>query len=595
MTTIIDIPLGEIKPSKTNPRKTFRKIEELSASILEAGPDGKPRGVLQPITVRPNPHDDVKKWPYELVFGERRWRASKHAGMPTIPAIVKDIGEEEVLRRQLIENVQREDVHPMEEAEAFELLMKNSHQKADELAAEIGKSRAHVYGRLKLLRLAPGPRKAFLDDRIGAAVAELIARLPDVKLQELATKEILGEEVKDEEVPCGEAPGVENEVVSGEGKDNAFRPSPLSFRATQALLHRRYSLRLELAKFDVHDVDLLPLVVGKNGEQLGGGCGPCPHRSGNTPDLFPDLTRPADVCTLPACFEAKTKAAWDKHAAKAKADKIKVIEGKAAKDVFDYAGRVAYNSTLVDPDAELPYDLRIGNQAKAPTWAKLLGKAHQIPTTLVQDPSGAPRMLIDKAAAVAALREAGKIDKPTKPSGSTSPDVDYKKERAKEKAKGDLKEAAFTRVLGMVAEDLDGFEVASDTKTNAGKKTVATLRWIATRLLSDAQEIDYAAVEGIVVRRGLGANDAGDAIEGAIEKARTAGEVLSLIVELQLAVIGDAIARGGGAGGEAAAFKTACELFDADWAKAQELAKAAAKAEAAVDAKKPKAKKGGAK
>lgn len=155
-----EIPLDRIVPSKTNPRKTFpaESLAELAESI-------KKLGVLQPILLRPAPGAPLDPEPfYEIVAGERRFRASKLAGMTTIPATVRDISDMEMLELQIIENLQREDLHPLEEAESYEALLEQHKEDpdytVDHVAATLGKSRAYIYARMKLCALRQAARAA---------------------------------------------------------------------------------------------------------------------------------------------------------------------------------------------------------------------------------------------------------------------------------------------------------------------------------------------------------------------------------------------------------------------------------------------------
>ena len=584
MDTIISIATGKIRPSPTNPRKHFD-----DAKLIELGESIRAHGLQNAIKVRPVEDQDDNG--YEIVHGERRWRAVQRVGLTEIQAIVEDLDDEQVLELQLIENVMRVDISPIEEAEAYAALMKQPDYTIERLAARTGKSKAHLYGRIKLAGLTGLPRELMAAGRLPASHAELIARLPDEKLQRLAAmdavgdwsalkgKEAEGNEYRDDDLANE---GFNHEQVpddTSERKGYATGSKlPLSFRAFQKLIHSKYATRLESAPFDTLDAELVP---GANS------CAPCPHRSGNEPGLFPDLTQPADVCTKPSCYSAKLDAVYKIREKEARAKAMPVL---SEKETHEKAR--GYNAKYVEPTAEVPYDLlpasaRTGT-GKVPTWEKLLGKKIEAPRVLARDERGAPVELLDKAAAIAVLTEAGKLDKPTKPgSKSSGNDADARKEREKEKAKAAIKEAAFSHVLAQIADDLASFDVSSDVATKAGKKTVAALRWITTRVLEDAQNVDYERLEAVAERRGFGGGDAGEMLERALEKSRTAGQVLSLLVEVLLAVIGDAVERGSGYRGELEAFKTACDLFGADWAKAQELAKqaAASAAKAAADAK----------
>jgi ParB/RepB/Spo0J family partition protein len=135
------VPLAKITPSTTNPRKSFPKdkLDELTDSV-------KRLGVLQPILLRPLNGGGT----YELVAGERRYRASKAAGLTDIPATVRELTDAEVLEIQVVENLQRSDLHELEEAEGYEKLLKCAHPSGekytvDEIAAKVGKSRSYVF------------------------------------------------------------------------------------------------------------------------------------------------------------------------------------------------------------------------------------------------------------------------------------------------------------------------------------------------------------------------------------------------------------------------------------------------------------------
>ena len=169
------LPIDRIIISPTNPRKHFNEaaLGELAASIAQ-------HGVLQPILVRKWTIDC--KMPkgkcygdmhgmHEIVCGERRWRASQIAGRAEILAIVRELSDLQVLEIQVVENLQREDVHPIEEAEGYERLIKWHGYSADTLAEKVGKSRAYIYARLKLTALAPVAREAFFSGKLTASTA----------------------------------------------------------------------------------------------------------------------------------------------------------------------------------------------------------------------------------------------------------------------------------------------------------------------------------------------------------------------------------------------------------------------------------------
>lgn len=149
-----------LHPSPTNPRKSFP--EDKMAELIESV---KRVGVMQPLLVRNWPADyphTGSDFPfYEVVAGERRYRAAVAAGLTLVPVLVRDLSDGEVLELQMIENLQREDIHPIEEAEGYQLMMDRQGYTADTLAEKLGKSRSYIFGRLKLLALDEEARRLF--------------------------------------------------------------------------------------------------------------------------------------------------------------------------------------------------------------------------------------------------------------------------------------------------------------------------------------------------------------------------------------------------------------------------------------------------
>ena len=168
------IHLPDIIRSKTNPRKHFDpdRMADLAASVKE-------HGVLQPVLVRPlgRKLGTEEGSVYELVAGERRFRAAQAAELHTIPAIVRELTDQQVLEIQCVENLQRDDLHPLEEAAGYQQLLAIKGYDVGRIAARIGRSVKYVYDRMKLTQLIPALRDVFLDGRITAGHAILLARL----------------------------------------------------------------------------------------------------------------------------------------------------------------------------------------------------------------------------------------------------------------------------------------------------------------------------------------------------------------------------------------------------------------------------------
>ena len=165
------IKINEIRPNPAQPRRTFsdQELAELANSI-------RARGVLLPILVRPDP-DAVDR--YQIIAGERRWRAAKQAGLDRIPAIVRNSDDLELLEIGIIENVQREDLNPLEEAEAYDALIKRFGHTQDKLADSVGKSRVHISNTIRLLNLSETSREHLRNGRISAGVARAALGAPD--------------------------------------------------------------------------------------------------------------------------------------------------------------------------------------------------------------------------------------------------------------------------------------------------------------------------------------------------------------------------------------------------------------------------------
>jgi ParB family chromosome partitioning protein len=158
-----EISIDLIRRNPAQPRRTFDEAElrELADSL-------KTKGVLQAILVRPDPKEQGK---FQIIAGERRWRAARLAGLATIPAVVREVDELALLEIGIIENVQRADLNPIDEAEAYDALIKRFGRTQDSLATSVGKSRAHITNTLRLLQLPEGARMHVRAGRISAGHA----------------------------------------------------------------------------------------------------------------------------------------------------------------------------------------------------------------------------------------------------------------------------------------------------------------------------------------------------------------------------------------------------------------------------------------
>lgn len=172
------VNITRIEPNRDQPRRSFDEeaLEELSESIRQFG-------LLQPILVQD------KKTYFEIVAGERRWRAAKKAGLKEIPVIIKDLTEQEIVEISLIENIQRENLNPIEEAQAYKRLLTEFNLKQEEVAERVAKSRTAVTNSMRLLKLCVEVQKMVIDDQISTGHARALITLEDPQQQiEIARK-----------------------------------------------------------------------------------------------------------------------------------------------------------------------------------------------------------------------------------------------------------------------------------------------------------------------------------------------------------------------------------------------------------------------
>ncbi len=176
-----ELPIGAISPNPRQPRTQFDEetLAALTASVRELG-------VLQPVLVRA-----TGTGTYELIAGERRWRAAKRAGLALIPAIVRTVDDTTSLEQALVENVQREDLNPLDEAAAYQQLLEDFHLTHDELASRVGKSRAAISNTLRLFQLPPSVQRMVAEGRLTAGHARALLTTPDRAFQESLAQRIV--------------------------------------------------------------------------------------------------------------------------------------------------------------------------------------------------------------------------------------------------------------------------------------------------------------------------------------------------------------------------------------------------------------------
>ena len=185
----VKVRISQVEPNKEQPRKYFDEdaLIELSESI-------KQYGVLQPLLVQ------KKDNYYEIIAGERRWRAAKLAGVKEIPVVIKDYSDQEVMEIALIENIQREDLNPIEEAQAYQRLIKDYRRKQDEVAEKVSKSRAAITNSLRLLKLDKRVQEMVMEGKLSNGHARTIISIEDGDKQYAIAQKIFDEKLSVREV-----------------------------------------------------------------------------------------------------------------------------------------------------------------------------------------------------------------------------------------------------------------------------------------------------------------------------------------------------------------------------------------------------------
>ena len=209
---IVEINLSELRANPYQPRKNFDEeaLNELASSIKE-------HGVFQPIIVKKS----IKG--YEIIAGERRFRASKLAGMQTIPAIVKDFSDEEMMQIALLENLQRENLTSIEEAKAYKSIIESMNITQDELAKKVGKSRSHVTNILGLLKLPASVQDMVLYNKLSMGHARVLSKLDDPKIVENLAQRVITEDLSVRKLESLVYDNEEKEVKTKKNTNNEYK------------------------------------------------------------------------------------------------------------------------------------------------------------------------------------------------------------------------------------------------------------------------------------------------------------------------------------------------------------------------------------
>lgn len=200
---VLQVSISKVEPNRDQPRKTFNEdaLQELAESI-------KQHGVIQPLIVK------ERDGYYEIVAGERRWRAAGIAGLKEVPVIVRDLTEQEIVELSIIENLQREDLNEIEEANGYKRLIDEFHLTQDEVAEKVSKSRTAIANTIRLLKLCDDVQRMLIDDMISAGHARALLGIEDPEEQYILAQRVFDEKMSVRDI---------EKIVKNRGKEKSIR------------------------------------------------------------------------------------------------------------------------------------------------------------------------------------------------------------------------------------------------------------------------------------------------------------------------------------------------------------------------------------
>jgi len=485
------IVLEAIREAPSQPRKTYGPMEDLVDSI-------KRLGVLQPILVRPCEATPTSPAVFEVVFGHRRLRAAREAGLAQIPATIRELRDLEVLEAQLVENCHRVDVHPLEEAEAYETLKDRHGFPVEEIAAKVGRSVSYVRQRMRLTALGKAGREAFYAGSLTPATALLVARIPDATLQAKAVHAAKGA----------------LHQLAGDGE-------PMTTNELRDYIADELMVAMKAAPWALEDTELVPPA---------GPCTTCPKRTGNEPELFADLEK-HDHCTDPPCYRSKLAAWGQRRLAEAKTAGRRVLTAKETKGVF--AGAAASHGVVYVNAASgwQSLDDKDYIDSKMRTLRQLIGKVAEPVIALA--PTGQVVELVERKKVSALMKKAGHAPK-SKGEQRSGSSAEEKQRLAEMRLERSIAAQAERRIWEAAVATVEGASLAANPTLLLAELRLLALAAIDDRLLFDATIAGRAAV-----RRGLeddedslpSDNVLGSYLKTWVRSAQDPEQILALLIE----------------------------------------------------------------
>ena len=481
------LPIKALEPSQSR-AQTLRRgrfddaaIEELAASVRSVG-------IVEPLVVRAD-ESTADRW--QIVAGERRWLAAQRAGLNEVPCVVREFDDEQAAIVQLIENLQRVDVHALDEAAGFSALVREHGWDVKRLAAEIGRSRSHVYGRLALLKLSADCQQALSEGAISATVARALSSVPAV-LQEQALDAVLGEQQH----------------------EDTLLTSRRALDLIETLFRRRLAGSVD---FDPDDAALIAAWDDDGGTARAMACTQCPWNT----SVNRSLGGAAAMCCQPSCWDGKAKETAELRVKNAA---LAVVRAADPRD-FDGATGHPARSRFVVADGWAGDSLRaeLKEAGKKPPRAKLF---------VVEDEERLSRGG-NRVTRVYDRKDLPKLPKPPDPHEKWRRQQREKRERvaaARERvlrsdclevSGADAHDAALTDLLSPARARLVLLFVVSELRREAWQNTVNRLegRWpgVSDRRVSIASlcrsDLDLATLAADLVFENARQHEDGDAAE----------------------------------------------------------------------------------
>lgn len=511
------VKLGQLVEFRS--RQVYKALDELAVSL-------KQHGQIEPLIVRLSSKTAGKKEVFEIAAGTRRRRAAVIAGLETLECVVRDLSDQQMVEISVAENRDREDIHPLEEADAFVDLHDTYGVAIAEMGARFGKSDDYVWGRMKIARMHQDLRVAFLAGRFGVKGALVLAGIADTMQARVW------------------------------GELSKLPDANLSAAKIAGFIRDRFLMRLAVAPFPTAKDDLV---------DGAGSCLKCPKRTGTQASLFPDDITSEDRCTDADCFTSKKQAFADALVERATEKNLRVLEKAEAKEVFKFGESLE----TLNPDCSfVAVDGKVRLGEEGITYRALLEKCPP-PIIVAINPGGAGLELYEKSAVAKAMR-AAKVPfvkewesvclPKSLGSGDASKASGEKSDKSETKLDRRAAELAITAIRTEFAEDL------------TVKKRMQIVAMGAVRNTWSQVQKAYIKLHGL--DDGQTGGDANARILAMFEDhigKLSAGECIGLVIEL--ALLREVLGSSGAPDVESETFKRALVVLGFKWSNFQKAAK----------------------